>query len=168
MVKEMKSFEQGSSSTRKLFERVFSENDEVVILQGVAARKVVNIYSDDAEIYNYFKEKLSFKPSQAQLKEKIRKLRMKFIGKVKNKLPIFPRQHDLRLYNLSKKVWIPKTKELDENGLKNMFESGRKLLNKKTKAEFDERWNKLKLMEIDYLNYRSAFCEDLSKTLSSV
>ncbi|XP_004512842.1 probable transcription factor At2g01370 [Cicer arietinum] len=179
MEKEIKCWKQASSSLKaanetKFFKRLFSEDDEVIILQGLAGTDL-NSASSHSDIYSYFKSQLSFKPTRTQLRDKICKLKTKFKNKENSKFPpIFTSSHEQKIFDLSKKLWSNDKEESEESDIElsemllfdvDVFRMRRKLLDRTKKAEFDERWNNLKLLEIKFFYDGLALFKDLSDLL---
>ncbi|CAO2823726.1 unnamed protein product [Amaranthus hypochondriacus] len=96
--------EEGS---KKLFQRLFSENDEVQILNGMIeykARKGADPINDMEDFCAFVKKLLHVDVKRSQLMDKIRRLKKKFTNaKIKDKK--IGNEHDKRLFDLSKKIW---------------------------------------------------------------
>ncbi|CAL0302535.1 unnamed protein product [Lupinus luteus] len=88
------------------FQRFWSFDDEIIILKGMVDF-ISKIGSDPFKSFNDFhsfiKKSLQVEASAIQLKEKIRKLKLKFKKKVET--PSFSNPHDSELFELSKKIW---------------------------------------------------------------
>lgn len=120
-------------------ERVWSEKDETVVLEGLRDWKnkgktwnkekgwiPVNALG---EFLNGIKESLHFFPdTKTQLYPKIQKLKIRYFNAMKNKYtdgdedPVFAKPHDIRLYLISKDIWsdlYKKMKEMEEKTRKN-------------------------------------------------
>ncbi|KAK7339590.1 hypothetical protein VNO77_20268 [Canavalia gladiata] len=104
--------EDPKKSSKKLFQRLWSEEDELAILKGIV-EYTSNTGQDPLKYPNAFhdfmKKSLHVDASSNQLKEKIRRLKKKFnnnAGKGKNgENPKFSKPHDQKAFELSKKVW---------------------------------------------------------------
>lgn len=97
---------------KKLFQRLWSEDDEIVILQGMIdyrAKKKADPIADLNAFHEFIKKSIHIDVSKTQLQDKIRRLKKKYENncskekKGKYKLPSKP--HEQIAYELSKKVW---------------------------------------------------------------
>lgn len=97
----------GGDSKKKLFQRLWSEDDEIAILKGML-KFTSEIGSDPYKhadaFYDFMKELLHVEASSFQLKEKIRRMKKKFETNAQ-KTASLSKPHDLRAFELSKKVW---------------------------------------------------------------
>ena len=96
----------------KLFQRIWSQEDELGILKGMAdfiSKTGQDPYKYPDAFHNFIKKSLHVEFSGLQLKEKTRRMKKKFLshmGKVKNGVkPRFLKPHDKALFELSKKIW---------------------------------------------------------------
>lgn len=92
--------------------RLWSEDDEIAILKGLIDCKSkigCDPSVDPAAFHDFIKKSLHIKVSTNQLKDKIRRLKKKYLNNSKKgengEDPIFSRPHDCKSYELSKKVW---------------------------------------------------------------
>lgn len=93
--------------SKKLFHRLWSEEDEIAILRGLAEFKSKigsDPYKHADAFYDFMKESLHAEASSFQLKEKIRRLKKKFETNAQ-KAESLSKPHDIRAFELSKKVW---------------------------------------------------------------
>ncbi|XP_047330114.1 probable transcription factor At2g01370 [Impatiens glandulifera] len=123
-----------SETKRKLFQRLWSEDDEVTILKGLieyAETQGIDPASGDMSyFYEFIRNSLHIEASRSQLKEKIKRLKKKYLSKLKKSNNgydrIFSKAHDQTCYNLSKKIWgteskgrsystRPNTKDMDHD-----------------------------------------------------
>ncbi|KAJ4902632.1 DNA-binding storekeeper protein-related transcriptional regulator [Raphanus sativus] len=96
------------------FQRVWSGEDEIAVLQGIINFKNKtgsSPYDDKNALYDMVKKSVSFDVTKTQFMEKIRALKKKFesnLGKGKKKKgkdPSFSKAHDRRAFDLAKLVW---------------------------------------------------------------
>ncbi|OVA06867.1 Protein of unknown function DUF573 [Macleaya cordata] len=91
------------------FQRVWSEEDEIIILKGMVKYNDKGL--DVNEFYTSIKNLLHVEVTKEQLNDKIRRLKGKYIKNALNekegKEMNFPKPHDAKLYELSKKIWSP-------------------------------------------------------------
>ncbi|KAI4313132.1 hypothetical protein L6164_026139 [Bauhinia variegata] len=107
-----KTEEKPSIEPKKLFQRVWSEEDEIALLKGVAEYWEKNS-ADPCKVQNAFhdfiKESFNVNFSKSQLIDKIRRLKKKYENnarKGKNgEDPKFSNVHEEELFELSKKIW---------------------------------------------------------------
>ncbi|KAF8047890.1 hypothetical protein N665_2777s0002 [Sinapis alba] len=89
------------------FQRLWTEEDEIAVLQGMIDFKEEtgkSPYDDTNVYYDYIKKSISFEVSKNQFMDKIRSLRKKYIGKEK---PSFTKPHDQKSYRLCQYIWGP-------------------------------------------------------------
>ncbi|KAK7339453.1 hypothetical protein VNO77_20121 [Canavalia gladiata] len=98
--------------SKKLFQRLWSEEDELAILKGMVdftSKTGQDPYKYATSFHDFMKKSLHVEASSNQLKEKIRRLKKKFetnTEKGKNdESPRFSKLHDQMAFELSKKVW---------------------------------------------------------------
>ncbi|KAH7545836.1 probable transcription factor At1g61730 [Ziziphus jujuba] len=94
---------------KKLFQRLWSEDDEIVILRGMidyTAKKGADPSADMNAFHDFIKKSLQINVTKAQLADKVRRLKKKYennAGKGKKYNPTKP--HELKAFELSKKIW---------------------------------------------------------------
>nr|XP_043609945.1 probable transcription factor At1g11510 [Erigeron canadensis] len=127
-VKKAKKDGSGDDDSKKqLFQRLWSEEDEIVILKGMIDYNKENGESpvnDIGAFHDLIKKSLSVDVKQTQLSDKIRRLKKKFVnnvGKEKDgKDRSFSKSHDQKCYDLSKLIWgggmESKKKAVSKNG----------------------------------------------------
>ncbi|KAK7250601.1 hypothetical protein RIF29_33132 [Crotalaria pallida] len=98
--------------TRKLFQRLWSEDDEIAILKGMVEfipNTGLDPYKHADSFYDFVKKSLHTEASSNQLKEKIRRLKKKFENNAQRgkngEDPNFTKPFDREAFELSKKVW---------------------------------------------------------------
>ncbi|XP_050367965.1 STOREKEEPER protein-like [Argentina anserina] len=95
------------SKKSKLFQRLWSDEDEIIILGGMneyTTKKGVDPYADMSAFHEFIKRSLKVEVSKTQLQDKIRRMRKKFENNVRKKhRPT--KDHDSKTFELSKKVW---------------------------------------------------------------
>ncbi|PON84285.1 DNA-binding storekeeper protein-related transcriptional regulator [Trema orientale] len=105
---EDESKKSGGDDSKKLFQRLWSEDDEIVILKGMtdyAAKKGADPSADMSAFLDFIKKSLQLDFTKTQLADKVRRLKKKFEnndGKKKYK-PTKP--HEEKVFELSKKIW---------------------------------------------------------------
>ncbi|KAL1188644.1 putative transcription factor [Cardamine amara subsp. amara] len=102
----------GEETKKTYFQRLWSEDDEIAVLQGLIDYKTetgVSPYDDTTGFYQLVKKSISFDVSKIQFMEKLRSLKKKYennVGKAKNgEEPTFSKSHDRKAFDLSKNVW---------------------------------------------------------------
>ncbi|WOG91697.1 hypothetical protein DCAR_0310947 [Daucus carota subsp. sativus] len=89
--------------------RLWSEDDEIVILQGLIDYQLANDedpYSDLEAFYKFVKDSLHVSVSMKQLSDKIRRLKKKYsVNAEKGDDVVFVKPHEDKSFELSKKIW---------------------------------------------------------------
>ncbi|WCJ34899.1 DNA-binding storekeeper protein-related transcriptional regulator [Euphorbia peplus] len=105
-------FQKSEDTKKHLFQRLWSEDDEVTLLKGMIdfiQKKGVDPAKDMTAYYDFIKNSLHFDVALSQLKDKFWKMRKKFEnhaskgGKGEDKT--FSKPHDQKIFDLSKKLW---------------------------------------------------------------
>ncbi|GMN75493.1 hypothetical protein TIFTF001_056615, partial [Ficus carica] len=92
---------------------MWSEEDEIALLKGMShykAKKGTYPNADMGAFHDFIKEKLNPDITKYKLSEKIRRLKKKYLNNASNieeddEDPIFSKLHELRSFQLSKKIW---------------------------------------------------------------
>ncbi|ONI18545.1 hypothetical protein PRUPE_3G222100 [Prunus persica] len=99
--------------------RLWSEDDEIAILKGMIEYQVKNgpvTNSTMGAFHEFIKKKLQVDVSKLQLSDKIRRLKMKYQKKGENgEDPVFSKPHEVKSFDLSKKVWSVEANGVDDN-----------------------------------------------------
>lgn len=97
---------------RQLFQRLWSEDDEIAILKGMTdyrSKKKADPVAHLSAFHEFIKKSLHVDVSKAQLQDKIRRLKKKYennAGKEKKgKERTFSKPHEQKAYELSQKIW---------------------------------------------------------------
>ncbi|XP_074379828.1 STOREKEEPER protein-like [Apium graveolens] len=88
--------------------RIWSEDDEIVLLQGMIDYQLANDedpYSDLEAFYEFLKDSLHVSVSIKQLSDKIRRLKKKYLGNAEKGDVVFAKAHEDKSFELSKKIW---------------------------------------------------------------
>ncbi|KAG5235365.1 hypothetical protein OIU77_009048 [Salix suchowensis] len=103
--------EKSEDSKKQLFQRLWTEEDEISLLQGIIdfiAEKGYDPSKDTNAFFDFIKQSFHFDVSMNQLKDKISRLRKKFENHVKGKKgenKVFSKPHDQKGFDLSKYIW---------------------------------------------------------------
>ncbi|CAA0816481.1 DNA-binding storekeeper protein-related transcriptional regulator [Striga hermonthica] len=109
--KKSKKAEPEASEKKQLFQRIWSEADEIAILNGMLQFRAEKKSepSDNFDVFfELIKKNLHFDATRAQLKDKIYRLKKKYTNKGKGnegKGTTFTSRHEQEAYDLSEKVW---------------------------------------------------------------
>ncbi|XVF79282.1 hypothetical protein PTKIN_Ptkin14bG0209200 [Pterospermum kingtungense] len=101
----------GEDSKKQLFQRLFTEDDEIAVLKGMLdyIEKKGDPFADTNAFHDFVKKSIHTDVSKVQLMYKIRRLRKKFlnnVGKGKNgEDKVFSKPHEQKVFELSKKIW---------------------------------------------------------------
>ncbi|KAM7268770.1 hypothetical protein ACFE04_010936 [Oxalis oulophora] len=109
--------EEEDRDRKPLFQRLFTEKDEITLLQGIidytASRG--DPFTRIADFYDYIKLSLQCDATEAQLHYKMKRMKKKYInisnrkGIKAGKEPNFTKHHERILFDLSKKIWPSST-----------------------------------------------------------
>ncbi|KAF9665934.1 hypothetical protein SADUNF_Sadunf16G0176800 [Salix dunnii] len=127
--------EKPEDSKKQLFQRLWTEDDEIALLRGIidfTEKKGYDPSKDMNAFYDFIKKSLHFDVSMTQLKDKISRLKKKFENHVKGKKgenKSFSKPHDQKGFDLSKSIWGSEG-SIKANGRK--YESGKTLNNNRT------------------------------------
>lgn len=94
-------------SKKQLFQRLWSEDDEIVVLKGMIdyiEKKKTYPVADLNAFHDFIRKNLHVDVTRAQLQAKIRRLKKKFVNN-KSKERTFTKSHEQKAYELSKKIW---------------------------------------------------------------
>ncbi|KAK6149806.1 hypothetical protein DH2020_017331 [Rehmannia glutinosa] len=110
-------------SKKLLFQRIWSEDDEIVILKGMidyATKKKSDPVADLNAFHDFIKKNLHVDVTRTQLQDKIRRLKKKYENnkskEKEGKDRSFTKPHEQKAYELSKNIWG------SENGKENGIE----------------------------------------------
>ncbi|GLU04148.1 hypothetical protein SLE2022_213100 [Rubroshorea leprosula] len=171
----------------KLFQRVWTEEDEIVILNGMIAYKDEmgeDPSSNMGEFYHYILESVSFVCTKIQLKEKIRRLKDKYLKKANKGEKTFSTPHEDQVFRLSKKIWgkqkvkkatevreevnvnIPIRKSLGVASLEaEILAVGLDVVGGPEKEALEKRWKSLRIAELKAFLVRNQIVADQAKLL---
>lgn len=97
---------------KQLFQRLWSEDDEIVILKGMidySEKKKSDPITDLNAFHSFIKENLHVDVSRTQLQDKIRRLKKKYANnkskEKEGKGRTFSKPHEQKAYELSKHIW---------------------------------------------------------------
>ncbi|KAM7530751.1 hypothetical protein LguiB_034161 [Lonicera macranthoides] len=105
---------------KQLFQRLWSEEDEIAILKGImeyTSKKGADPMSDMHAFYDFIKKSIHCDVTKNQLAAKVRRLKKKYennASKEKGKDRTFSKQHEQKAYDLSKKIWGKKGNTIGE------------------------------------------------------
>ncbi|KAE8712993.1 RmlC-like cupins superfamily protein [Hibiscus syriacus] len=124
----------GEDAKKQLFQRLFSEDDEIALLKGMldySAKRGADPCADMNAFYDFVKKSIHTDVTKAQLMDKIRRLKKKFennSGKgKKGEDRTFSKAHEQNAFDLSKKIW-------GKEGISGKVESSAAKSNGKAKA----------------------------------
>ncbi|XP_010241034.1 PREDICTED: probable transcription factor At1g11510 [Nelumbo nucifera] len=101
----------GDDAKKQLFQRLWSEDDEIIILKGIIdySRKSTDPWTDMAGFHEFIKKVLHVDVNKNQLADKIRRLKKKYktnVGRGQGgNDPLFSKSHESNVFELSKKIW---------------------------------------------------------------
>lgn len=99
-------------SKKQLFQRLWSEDDEIALLQGMieyTEKENADPLTDLDAFHDYIRKSLHFIVSRNQLQNKIKRMKKKYQNNAgkgkKGKEKSFSKPHEQKSYELSKKIW---------------------------------------------------------------
>ncbi|MFQ6620926.1 hypothetical protein Gotur_001555 [Gossypium turneri] len=102
----------GEDAKKQLFQRLFSEDDEIALLKGMldySAKKGADPCADMNAFYNFVKKSIHTDVTKAQMMDKIRRLKKKFENNAgkgkKGEDRTFSKAHEQNAFELSKLIW---------------------------------------------------------------
>ncbi|KAL7130205.1 hypothetical protein ABFS83_13G118300 [Erythranthe nasuta] len=115
-------------SKKQLFQRLWSEDDEIAILKGMTdytLKKNSDPLANMNGFHDFIKKNLHVDVTRTQLSDKVRRLKKKYVNNKKKekggKDRSFSNPHEQKAYELSKKVWGNDTAK--ENGVEKIVTS---------------------------------------------
>ncbi|KAL6272020.1 hypothetical protein ACE6H2_022712 [Prunus campanulata] len=177
----------GGDDSKKLLllQRIWSDDDEITILEGMIdyyTKQGVHPNADMFAFHDFMKKSLKADVNKTQLQDKIRRLKKKYesnVDKGKKYNPVKP--HELKVFDLSKKVWgrgegLFAVGELSEEykcnetceGLREqrLLEGCLGLIGEPKRTELNEEWKKLNVTELELVVRRSELMRDKAKLMS--
>ncbi|CAE5960295.1 unnamed protein product [Arabidopsis arenosa] len=188
--------EQKDPGTKKnYFQRKWSEDDEIVLLQGMVDfknDKGKSPYDDMTAFIDTVKNIISFQANQSQFTTKIRRLKDKYLRK-RNKGAdenSFAKAHDLKCFQLSKVIW--ESTKVKEESLKpneekvvdwflnsalvgsiasfgvaeEVVKQRWSMVSMKMKKELEEKFKLLKEKEYEYLWLKTRFFHEVNSLIA--
>ncbi|XP_058195947.1 probable transcription factor At4g00390 [Rhododendron vialii] len=133
-----------TTPSKQMFQRLWSEDDEIVILKGLIdfrAKKGYDPMTDLNVFHDFIKKSLHLGDvSKSQFSTKVRRMKKKFENNVKRGKDgqdrSFSNPHEQRAYNLSKKIWGEDSDGFGVGNAKKVNGKGRK--NEKSLSVVDE------------------------------
>ncbi|KAE8703357.1 RmlC-like cupins superfamily protein [Hibiscus syriacus] len=156
----------GEDEKKQLFQRLFSDDDEIAVLKGlldILAIKEVDPFADTHAFHDFVKDSIHADVSRAQLMYKVRRLRKKFENNARRSKDgedrTFSKPHEQQVFELSKKIWGKEgiVKNIDSSAAKakgNGKESD--TLKAEPVASADEKVDNGELMEVDIKSSKSS------------
>ncbi|GMJ10022.1 hypothetical protein like AT1G61730 [Hibiscus trionum] len=102
----------GEDEKKQLFQRLFSDEDEIAVLKGLLdflAKKEVHPFADPNAFHDFVKDSIHTDVSKAQLMYKARRLRKKFENNARRSKDgedrKFSKPHEQQIFELSKMIW---------------------------------------------------------------
>ncbi|GER51227.1 DNA-binding storekeeper protein-relatedtranscriptional regulator [Striga asiatica] len=116
-----------ASEKKQLFQRIWSESDEIALLNGIMqfrAEKKCDPHDNMDSFHDFIKKNLHFDVTRTQLRDKMSKMKKKYTNNKRkeqeDKGRTFTSQHEQEAYDLSEKVWGAEK----ENGVEKANGSG--------------------------------------------
>ncbi|KAK8527573.1 hypothetical protein V6N13_085394 [Hibiscus sabdariffa] len=156
----------GEDEKKQLFQRLFSDDDEIAVLKGLLdflAKKGVDPFADTHAFHDFVKDSIHADVSKAQLMYKVRRLRKKFENNARRSKDgedrTFSKPHEQQVFELSRKIWGKEgiIKNIDSSAAKAKG-NGKALdtLKAEPVASADEKVDNGELMEVDIKSSKSS------------
>ncbi|KAJ6417047.1 hypothetical protein OIU84_002859 [Salix udensis] len=186
--------EKSEDSKKQLFQRLWTEEDEISLLQGIIdfiAEKGVDPSKDTNAFFDFIKQSLHFDVPMTQLKDKISRLRKKFENHVKGKKcenKVFSKPHDQKGFDLLKYIWGSEGREMEveterDSTVTKVLKFDRKasvgtiedyvvrcgldFADGVKKEEMEEKWRKLHIAELELFLKRNELLGEQGKIMLS-
>ncbi|KAE8681142.1 oxygen-evolving enhancer protein 3 [Hibiscus syriacus] len=111
-VEEEEENKTGEDEKKQLFQRLFSDDDEIAVLKGLLdflATKGVDPFADTNAFHDFVKGSIHADVSKAQLMYKVRRLRKKLENNARRSKDgedrTFSKPHEQKSFELSKRIW---------------------------------------------------------------
>ncbi|KAL2226541.1 UNVERIFIED_CONTAM: GLABROUS1 enhancer-binding protein-like 1 [Sesamum indicum] len=155
------------------FSKIFSEEDEIALLKGLAVFWADGRNNKWTEFYNFIKDNLQHQFTRTQVSEEIRRLKGKFENNFKKTRANgdwldFLDAHESAVFDVSKTLWgedkceagdkhAEKEKETPQKGDRSRFQKKRKRAGKEHDADKEIMKNQKKTGKIDKEEFASAY-----------
>lgn len=164
-----------TSASKVFFQRLWSPEDEIVILEGIIHHTASTGLDPSANINDFYlsiKNSIHVHVTKRQLSDKVRKLKKKYMtNATKAKLP--SKSHDQQLYNLSQQIWGFQTNavKLDTTNNNKDVVHGKPTLKEDASnkmAEIKRELKKLHICQLKLLRRTELLCEQTKRVLESL
>ncbi|XP_023912590.1 probable transcription factor At4g00390 isoform X2 [Quercus suber] len=160
---------QGGAEEKKLFQRLWSDDNEIELLKGMLDYRAIHDSdpaANGAAFYEFVKKSLHVEVTKAQLVDKMKRLRKKYSNNAgrgkKGKDPTFSKPHERKTYELSKKIWgcaaadgvsgkcLNRILSFNKNVVleERLIKKGLELIGQQKRLELEERWKRVELAEL--------------------
>ncbi|XP_050241345.1 probable transcription factor At1g11510 [Quercus robur] len=186
--KDPKSEGGGGGEEKKLFQRLWSDDNEIELLKGMLDYRAIHDSdpaADAAAFYEFVKKSLHVEVTKAQLVDKMKRLRKKYRNNAgrgkKGKDPTFSKPHERKTYQLSKKIWgctATATATAADDGVsgrclnemlffnknvvleESLIKKGLELIGQQKRLELEERWKRVELAALQTYVARTELLRD--------
>lgn len=166
-----------TSASKVFFQRLWSPEDEIVILKGIIQHTATTGLDPSANINDFYlsiKNSIHVHVTKTQLSDKVRKLKKKYMtNATKAKLP--SKSHDQQLYNLSQEIWGFQTNAVKLDTTNNNKDvdvvHGKSTLKEDASnqmAEIKRELKKVHICQLELLRKTELLCEQTKQVLESL
>ncbi|XP_047324225.1 probable transcription factor At1g11510 [Impatiens glandulifera] len=143
---------------KQLFQRIWSEEDEIAILNGMidhGENEGINPATVDmSSLYDSIRDSIQVQASRSQLTDKVKKLKKKFLTNLEKSYNgidrTFAKDHDQKCYDLSKKIWGTTAGKVTLNAKVSRNRKGKNAVEAKAKkSNLEEKKSVPTDMEVD-------------------
>ncbi|KAI7987937.1 putative transcription factor [Camellia lanceoleosa] len=157
-----------SASKKVFFQRLWSAEDEIVILQGIINYTADTGLDPSANINAFYlsiKDFIHVHVTKTQLCDKVRKLKQKYMTNA-NKAKLPSNSHEQQLYNLSQNIWGFQTNDNNKDVVHGKPTLKEDVSNKM--AEIKSELKKLQISLLELLRSTQLICEQTKRVLESL
>lgn len=173
-----KQVEKEKPEPRKLFERIWSEDDEITLLKGLIeySAKELNPSSNRDGFHDFIQKSIHVEVTKSKLGDKIRKMKKMYKKKQEKGLKIFNTDHQRSVFQLSEKLWgnhksnVVRKEAIDSKSLESYVERTLTQAGISLDANFldeddglKERWWDLRRKELEFSAMKMELIADHTK-----
>ncbi|CAL5439169.1 unnamed protein product [Camellia sinensis] len=153
-----------TSASKVFFQRLWSPQDEILILEGIIHHTANTGLDPSANINDFYltiKNSIHVHVTKTQLSDKVRKLKKKYLTNA-NKAQLPSKPHDQQVYNLSQKIWGFQTDAV-KDGKQTLKEDASNKM-----AEIARELKKVQICQLELLRKTELLCQQTKRVLESL
>ncbi|XP_028119610.1 STOREKEEPER protein-like isoform X1 [Camellia sinensis] len=149
-----------TSASKVFFQRLWSPEDEILILEGIIHHTADTGLDPSANINDFYlsiKNSIHVHVTKTQLSDKVRKLKKKYMTNA-NKAQLPSKPHDQQVYKLSQKIW-----GFNKDGKQTLKEDASNKM-----AEIARELKKVQICQLELLRKTELLCQQTKRVLESL